>query len=109
MSTKDELEVGGLSLRGVRIGPPVREATGSFGLPVERDFAGMARGCVRGVEALRDGTEFELLLRSREGGEMLDEVDLESRTEFPKEVLLLDAGELMLSSNTLTSAGTGIR
>jgi hypothetical protein len=109
MSTKDELEVGGLSLRGVRIEPPVRDATDSFGLPVERDFAGMARGCVRGVDALREGTETELLLRSREGGKMLDEADLESRAEFPKEGLLLDAGAMMLSSNALTSAGMGIR
>jgi hypothetical protein len=100
--------VGGLSLRGIRVGPP-SEVSVSFGLPVERDFVGMARGCVRGADAFRDGTEIELLLRSREGGEMVGEVDLESRGEFPKEGLLLDAGGLMLSSNALTSAGTGIR
>jgi hypothetical protein len=89
--------------------PPASEVTASFGLPPERDFAGMARGCVRGVEAFRVGTEIELLLRSREGGEMVDEVVLGSRGEFPKEGLLLDADTLMLSSNALTSAGTGIR
>jgi hypothetical protein len=46
-SIKAEFDVGGLSLRGVRAVAPVSNATGSFGLPVERDFMGMARGCVR--------------------------------------------------------------
>jgi hypothetical protein len=48
-SIKAEFEAGGLSLRGVREVAPVSDATGSFGLPAERDFMGMARGCVRGI------------------------------------------------------------
>jgi len=88
----------------------VSDVTGSFGLPVERDFVGMARGCVRGTEgaeADRDGTAPELLLRSRDGGGMEDNGDL-SGEEFTKELLLLDVTELMLSSNAFTSGGTGI-
>ena len=48
-SIKAKFEVGGLSLSGVRAVAPVSDATGSFGLPAERDFMGMARGCVRGA------------------------------------------------------------
>ena len=88
--------------------PPAREATVSFGLPDERDFWGMARGCVRAVEAGRDGTELALLLRSRGGGEMGAEEVFPSRKAFPEGEPLLDTTELMLSSNVLTSGGTGI-
>jgi hypothetical protein len=98
--------VGGLSLRGARVVPPASEVTDSFGLPLERDFAGMARGCVRGAEAGRDGTALALLLRSRGGGRTEDEVVLGTRGELP--TLLLDATALMLSSKVLTSGGTGI-
>lgn len=85
--------------------PAASEVAVSFGLPEERDFAGMARGCVRGAEAGRVRTELALLLRSRGGGEMGDEeVFPPSKTEFPKEGPLLDT----LSSNALTSGGTGI-
>ena len=87
--------------------PAASEVTASFGLPDERDFVGMARGCVRGAEAVRDKTELALLLRSRGGGEMGDEV-FPSKAEFPKEGPLLDTTALMLSSNVLTSGGTGI-
>lgn len=84
--------------------PAASEVTGSFGLPDERDFVGMARGCVRGAEAGRDRTELALLLRSRGGGKMGDEEVFPSKTEVP----LLGATEPMLSSNALTSGGTGI-
>jgi hypothetical protein len=63
---------------------------------------------VRDVEEVRDGTEFALLLCSRGGGETGDEVVFPSRTEFPREGLLLDTTAVMLSSNALTSGGTGI-
>lgn len=85
--------------------PPASEVTPSFGLPVERDFTGMGRGCVRGWEAGRDGIALALLRLSRGGGEMGDEVVFPSRTEFP---LLLGTTVVMLSSNVLTSGGTGI-
>jgi hypothetical protein len=88
--------------------PPASETTVSFGLPDERDLAGIASGCVRDVEEVRERTEFALLLWSKGGGETGDEVVFPSRTEFPKEGLLLDARAVMLSSNALTSGGTGI-
>ena len=88
--------------------PEASEVTVSFGLPDERDFVGMARGCVRGAEAGRDRTELALLLRSRGGGEMGDEEVFPSKAEFPKEEPLLGTTALMLSSNALTSGGTGI-
>jgi len=100
--------VGGLSRRGVRVVPPASVAAVSFGLPDERDFVGMARGWVRGVEAGRDGTELALLLRWGGGGGAGDEEALPSKTEFPKEEPLLDTTALMLSSSALTSGGTGI-
>jgi hypothetical protein len=88
--------------------PPASETTDSFGLPEERDLAGMASGCVRGAGDVRDRTAFALLLRSRGGGEAGDEVVFPSRTEFPREGLLFDTTAVMLSSNVLTSGGTGI-
>ena len=88
--------------------PAASEVTGSFGLPDERDFVGMARGCVRGTGAARDRTELALLLRSRGGGKTGDEEVFPSKAEFPKEVPLLGVTEPMLSSNALTSGGTGI-
>lgn len=88
--------------------PPASETTDSFGLPDERDLAGIASGCVRDVEEVRERTEFALLLWSKGDGdgEMGDEVVFPSRGEFPKEGLLLDTARL--SSNALTSGGTGI-
>ena len=57
----------------------------------------------------RDGTAPELLLRSRDGGGMEDNADFPSREEeFPRGLPLLDVTGLMLSSNALTSGGTGI-
>lgn len=88
--------------------PPASETTDSFGLPEERDLAGMASGCVRDAEDVRDRTAFALLLRSRGGGETGDGVVFPGRTEFPGEGLLLDTTAVMLSSNVLTSGGTGI-
>lgn len=88
--------------------PPTSEATVSFGLPAERDFWGMARGCVRAVGAGRDSTELALLLRSRGGGETGVEGVFPSRKEFPRAEPPLDVTALMLSSNILTSGGTGI-
>ncbi len=108
MSTRVRLEAGGLSRSGARVVPPASETTDSFGLPDERDLAGMASGCVRDAEVVRDKTAFALLLRSRGGGETGDEVVFPSRTEFPNEGLLLDTTAVMLSSNALTSDGTGI-
>jgi hypothetical protein len=67
----------------------------------------MARGCVRAVVAGRDRTELALLLRSRGGGETGAEEVFPRRKEFPKDELL-DTTALMLSSNILTSGGTGI-
>jgi hypothetical protein len=88
--------------------PPASVATVSFGLPDERDFVGIARGWVRGVEDGRDGTEFALFFRSRGGGRAGDEEVLPSKTEFPKEGPLLDTTALILSSSALTSGGMGI-
>ncbi len=88
--------------------PPASETTDSFGLPDGRGLAGMASGCVRDAEDVRDRTAFALLLRSRGGGETGDEVVFPSRTEFPREGLLLGITAVMLSSNALTSGGTGI-
>lgn len=88
--------------------PPASETTDSFGLPDERDLAGMASGCVRDAEDGRDRTAFALLLRSRGGGETGDEVLFPGRTELPREGLLLDTTAVILSSNALTSGGTGI-
>lgn len=88
--------------------PPASVTTVSFGLPDERVLAGIASGCVRDVEEVRERTEFALLPRSKGGGETGDEVVFPSRTEFPKEGLLLDTTAVRLSSNALTSGGTGI-
>jgi len=69
----------------------------------------MASGCVRDAVDVRDRTAFALLLRSRGGGgETGGEVVFPSRTEFPRVGLLLDTTAVMLSSNVLTSGGTGI-
>ena len=87
--------------------PPASETTDSFGLPEERDLAGMASGCVRDAEDVRDKTAFALLLRSRGGGETGDGVVFPGRTGLPTG-LLLDTTAVMLSSNALTSGGTGI-
>ena len=59
------------------------------------------------MEEVRERTEFALLLWSKGGGETGEEVVFPSRTEFPKEVLLLEATAVMFSSNALTSGGTG--
>lgn len=108
MSTRVELEAGGLSRSGARVVLPASETTDSFGLPDERDLAGIASGCVRDAEEFRDRTAFALLLRSRGGGETGDEVVFPSNTEFPIEGLHLGTTVVMLSSNALTSGGTGI-
>jgi hypothetical protein len=64
---------------------------------------------VRAVEGGRDRTELALLLRSRGGGgEMGAEGVFPSRKEFPRDEPPLDVTVLMLSSNVLTSGGTGI-
>ena len=74
----------GLSGRGARVVPPASETTVSFELPDERDLAGIASGCVRDVEEVRERTEFALLLWSKGGGETGDEAVFPSRGEFPE-------------------------
>jgi hypothetical protein len=88
--------------------PPANETTDSFRLPDERDFVGMASGCGRDAEDVRDRTAIALLLRTRGGRETWDDVVFPSRTEFPREGLLLDTIAGMLSRNALTLGGTGI-
>jgi hypothetical protein len=77
--------------------PPASEtATVSFELPDERDLEEIA-GCVRDVG---DRPESALLLWSKGGGETGDEV-FPSKTEFPKEELLLNSTAVTLSGNAV--------